>query len=252
MIEKKVGFRSGGLMLSGILHLPSKPAKSAIIFANGNPDNYLEHHAPIVAARTFCQNGFAALRFNPRGRWPSKGSFVAYNGVCDQALDIENAIRFIRSKGFKNIGVVGHSMGASAAILARKDNLKALVLWEPASIKVWKKFFLTKKIQEEVKETGYAVDRKYGLVTTKNFVGDIVKLKGGIAHRLSEPDLCPVLFISGSGTLLAPDTKAYFKAAGAPKSLKIIPGATHTFDAYDHEKLLLKYTVDWLKKYLDN
>ena len=60
----------------------------------------------------------------------------------------------------------------------------------------------------------------------------------------------PTLFISGSDTLLAPGTKAYFEAAKGPKSLKTIKGATHTFDAYDHERLLLKYTVGWLKEYL--
>jgi pimeloyl-ACP methyl ester carboxylesterase len=250
MIEKKVSFTSSGLKLSGVLHLPSKHSKSAVIFANGNPDSFLEHHAPIVAARTFCQNGFAALRFNPRGRPPSKGSYVTHDGVLNQASDTENAIKFMRKMGFKNIGLVGHSMGGAAVILADKKGVKAIVLWEPASIKTWKKHFLTKKILGEIRKKGYYLEKKYGMAFGKNFTGDIIKLKGGIGYRLSEFDACPVLFISGSDTLLAPEAKAYFQAAREPKSLKIIKGATHTFDAYDHEKLLLKYTVDWLKKYI--
>ena len=71
-----------------------------------------------AAARYFCAAGYAFLRFNPRGRWPSGGKYVNH-GVLDQAHDTSMAIRYLKSRGYKKVGLIGHSMGGLAGIILR-------------------------------------------------------------------------------------------------------------------------------------
>ena len=229
--------------------MPEKATKNAVIYANGFPDNYSDAHLPIAAARSFYANGFAALRFNPRGRYPSKGSFIKYSGIISQARDIESAVRFLKKRGFRNIGLVGHSMGGAASIVADKRDINAIVLWEPSSVTLFKKYFMKKSILEAIKKQDYYADTKNGYLIGSTFTNDISKFEPIWKSRLSDKKMPPVLFIAGGKSTLLKYVKEYHSIVKGTKSIRIIKGATHTFDDHEHEKILLKQTADWLKKY---
>lgn len=240
---------SGGFKLKGILHIPKKPTKSAVIYANGYPDNYLDFHLPIAAARSLCDNGFAALRFNPRGRYPSKGSLLKHGGIISQAKDTENAIKFMKKMGFKKIGLVGHSLGGAASITADKSQVNAIVLWDPSHASLLKKYFATKPILRAIKKQGYYIDYRDDSLLGSTFVNETLKYELIWKKRLLDKSLPPVLFITGGKSVLLKYVKTYYSTTKGTKSLKVIKGAGHTFDDSEHEKLLLKHTVGWLKKY---
>ncbi|MET0800030.1 MAG: alpha/beta fold hydrolase [Actinomycetota bacterium] len=71
-------------------------------------------------AETLADEGYRALTFNFRGYCPG-GEAGCSGGETDQAQlwqDVEAAAGFLRSKGVPRIGVIGASMGGTAALVA--------------------------------------------------------------------------------------------------------------------------------------
>ncbi len=246
--EVPVRFRSKGKTVFGVLHLPPKKTESVLIFANGFPDNMLEIHIIIASARYFSERGFAFLRFNPRGRWPSKGTFTKMD-VSDTVEDLRNAILFARRKGFEKIGLIGHSLGGVASILVPKNYVRAVALWEASSPKYVHKRWTTRKMKKQMEELGYAVHADYGIVVGSRMYGEFGRL-GDISESVRKIGV-PVLIVAGTRAKFMTNlSKTYFKVAPEPKELRIILGASHTFDNLKHEQKLFGYTFDWFNKWL--
>jgi esterase/lipase len=243
MREIQVKFRNGKNKLIGVLHLPDKKTKSAIVYSNGYYDNIVEHHIVINTGRELSKRGFAVFTFNVRGRWPSYGLFTN-TGLLDEISDLEVAINLMKKKGYSKIGAIGHSLGGLDLILADKKNLKAIALWEPSVNKV----FGNKKTLKEIVKKQVYVNKKYGYIVSKKMASDILKVYDLPNKKLRESN-CPTLFVAGSKSYLTPHVKKYYKIAKEPKSLKIIENASHTFYLQEHEKKLLAYTAAWFKKY---
>jgi pimeloyl-ACP methyl ester carboxylesterase len=218
-----------------------------LIFANGFPDNILESHIIIASARYFSEKGYAFLRFNPRGRWPSKGTFTKMD-VSDTVEDLRNAIMFARRKGFEKIGLIGHSLGGVASILVPKKYVRAVALWEASSPKYLQKIWTTVKMKSQMKMRGFAVHEDFGIVVGSRMYNEFGKL-GDISESVHKIGV-PVLIITGTTSKFMTNlSKRYFKAAPEPKELRIIPKANHTFDNLVHEQKLFGYTLDWFNKW---
>jgi uncharacterized protein len=208
----------------------------------------LEIQIIISSARYFSENGYSFLRFNPRGRWPSKGKFANMD-VSDTGGDLENAILFARRRGFKRIGIIGHSLGGIAAILAKKKFVTAIALWEPSPLNALMKM-ASRKMKEEMKSRGFGFNEKYGYVMGKRMYSEFEKLNSNILETIHKIDV-PV-FIA-AGTQSKPMTKAvrdYYGALTVPKELRIIKGANHTFDNWTHENELFESSLRWFKRWL--
>ncbi|MDE1866036.1 MAG: hypothetical protein KGH94_05375 [Candidatus Micrarchaeota archaeon] len=249
MKETKVSFKSGKVLLYGILHTPDRSTGKIIVFANGWPDNYVDIHIMTAAARYFCSKGYAFLRFNPKGRWPSNGIFIN-QGVLDQAEDTSSAVRFARRKGYGRIALIGHSMGGLAILAAKGAGADVLALWEPGSARMLKSHFGKKKYRQQFRKQGYAVEEQYGQVISKKYIVDLTKIPGD-AKLISSISL-PILLAAGTppNSILRDVVKYYYKFAKGPKELVIIKGASHTFDNYNHEKELFRRTLAWFRKTL--
>jgi uncharacterized protein len=93
-------------------------------------DETIFGHKPFwVIADYFTKNGIGVLRLDDRGvGGSSKGKEGAT--TADFATDINAAVKFIVSKGYKNIGLVGHSEGGMIAPMVGTMNkdVKFLVL----------------------------------------------------------------------------------------------------------------------------
>ena len=68
-MEQRVTFPAGGVILEGMLSLPSKPARTGVVVCHPHPLRGGDMHNTIVAALVdgFQQAGIATLRFNFRG-----------------------------------------------------------------------------------------------------------------------------------------------------------------------------------------
>lgn len=102
--------------------------ETAIVLASGSGpqdrNSTIMHHKPFwVIADHLAQNGISTLRFDDRGVAESGGNFSEAS-IPDFANDISACVNFLHRKGFKKIGVIGHSEGGMTAPLAATKNKK--------------------------------------------------------------------------------------------------------------------------------
>jgi alpha/beta superfamily hydrolase len=135
-VERRVSFKSNGLVLEGILHVP--------VGTNVVPGVVVCHPHPLYGGSMYnaiveglCKglerSGLVALRFNFRGVGASEG---AYDQGIGEVRDAKAALSFLRSLGSPRItkmGVAGYSFGAHVAARATIEdrNVEALALISP-------------------------------------------------------------------------------------------------------------------------
>lgn len=125
---------SEGNLLSGTLTLPKDRKDFPIlVFITGsgpqNRDEELFGHKPfLVIADYFAKNRIGSLRMDDRGVGGS-GDGKPHPTSLDFAGDINSAVEYLVSKGYKNIGLLGHSEGGmTAPIVASKNkNVKFII-----------------------------------------------------------------------------------------------------------------------------
>ena len=119
---EEVSFPSGDHTLAGTLSLSDATAETpAVLLVSGsgpqNRDEELMGHKPFaVIADAFARAGIATLRYDDRGTAESTGDFAAAT-TADFAADAAEGVRFLRSRGFRKVGVLGHSEGGTIAFL---------------------------------------------------------------------------------------------------------------------------------------
>lgn len=125
-----------GNLLSGTLSAPKNfdQSKPIIVMITGsgaqNRDEELFGHKPfLVIADYLAQKGIASLRLDDRG---IGGSEPGKEGAtsADFATDITTAVDYLKQKGYKDIGLLGHSEGGMIAPMVADINkaVKFLVL----------------------------------------------------------------------------------------------------------------------------
>lgn len=123
-----------------------------------NRDEELFEHKPFaVIADYLARNGIGSLRYDDRGFDTSTG--LSPNPTSyENALDAGGAIKFLKEKGFRKIGIIGHSEGGLIAdmLAANEENINFVIeIGGPAvsgdSILVFQNEFLLRdgKLPEE-------------------------------------------------------------------------------------------------------
>ncbi|MEO6760929.1 MAG: alpha/beta hydrolase [Candidatus Saccharimonadales bacterium] len=82
------------------------------------------------AARYFEKEGFATLRLSMYGggEWSRD---ISRSDVLTHASDIDSVASYVKEKGVKWIGVVGHSYSGMAIVYSRQQTFDSAVLWDP-------------------------------------------------------------------------------------------------------------------------
>lgn len=260
MKEEKVYFENEGQRITGILHRPDSTNPPAVIMCHGFTGNKGEEHDIFVhAAKKFCENGFAVLRFDFRGSGESEGEFVNMT-IAGEVNDLRKAIDFILEQDIdkSKIGVLGLSLGASVSILGWNKMIKTLILWSP--VNVTEELFiksLGEKTCREIEEKGF-FDLRFnenGWKTEtsfkigKEFLKDVRKTN--IINGVKSVK-CPILLIQGTEdeVIGTEGSKQIYSGANQPKEIKMIEGANHTFDNLEHEKEVIQLSLDWFNKWL--
>jgi len=109
-----------GLKLSGWF-IPNKNSRKAIIVCHGYPMD----KGDIFGVTEFLAKGYNLLYFDFRAMGKSEG-YVSTSGWRERE-DFRAAIRFLKNKGFSDIGAFGFSMGAAVIFLADSPDIKCIV-----------------------------------------------------------------------------------------------------------------------------
>tara|TARA_R110000744_G_scaffold380561_1_gene502580 strand:+ start:13175 stop:14335 length:1161 start_codon:yes stop_codon:yes gene_type:complete len=131
-IEEDARFenKESEIMLSGTLTIPKGIGKfPCVVFISGSGPHsrdsiFAGHPLFKVLAEHLSNNGIAVLRYDDRGVGESEGDFASASPV-DFSSDALSAIEFLNSHDSirKNqIGILGHSEGSIAALIAVQDS----------------------------------------------------------------------------------------------------------------------------------
>jgi pimeloyl-ACP methyl ester carboxylesterase len=132
-LESAYTFRSGGLELGGTLTTPRGVTKSVpvvVIIAgsgptdrNGNSLMGIRPNSYAQLAWRLAERGIASLRYDKRGLPGTKGTFdITTMTMADFAADARVAAESLsRDRRFSRVVFVGHSEGASLALMAARD-----------------------------------------------------------------------------------------------------------------------------------
>ena len=116
-------------MLAGTICLPKDKKEFPILVmitgsGSQNRNEELFGHQPFaVIADDFAKKGIATLRMDDRGVGGSNKT-TENPTTANFATDIDAAVEFLSQKGYKNIGLIGHSEGGMIAPMVAASNKK--------------------------------------------------------------------------------------------------------------------------------
>lgn len=147
---------SDNLRLDGLLYEPDTETKKVIIHIHGTASDFYRTRYIETFSKVFTDNGYAFLTFNNRGSGLGYNFYKEKDGKKigsvqigsereifeDCSLDIKGAIDFIKSKGYDEIVLQGHSYGCNKVVwYAQNDKFDGkLILLAPCDICDPKKF----------------------------------------------------------------------------------------------------------------
>ncbi|MFC2166552.1 alpha/beta hydrolase family protein [Acidobacteriota bacterium] len=135
LVHSKILFEnSAGIKLCGILSTPSfeKP-ESVIILCHGFSTSK-DGRTNTLLEKILNDNGLATFRFDFFGHGESGGAFEEIT-ISEAVDNVLQAVKFVKTSGFKRIGLIGSSFGGMASILAASQigDLSVLALKSPVS-----------------------------------------------------------------------------------------------------------------------
>ena len=211
-----------GLTLRGWFIPAERPDAPAIVYA---PATSHDQRSGLSLLPSFHGAGYHVLLFSYRGHGQSDGPTGYFTYGEAESRDVDAAVEFLyRRKGIDRIALVGHSAGAVSAILsaARNPLVSAVVavapyacvseIWYSNRPKLVPRFVLDWTLWLAEKSRGFDRDRVCP-----------VEVVQAIAPR-------PLLVIHGTEDrrITEEQVRRLFGAAGEPKSLWMVEGASHS------------------------
>jgi putative redox protein len=232
--------------LCGILHRPDAKPKAGAVLCHGMGSSK-ESEKLIMLGGILSQRGVLALRFDFTCSGESEGRFeeLTYSG---EAEDIAAAYEIVAKNGIEKIGVVGSSMGGSAALLfAASHPVAALAtIAAPVHPEKFAERFLTEEERREWRDKGFIIYN--GLRLNSTLLEDVEQIDvAAAARKIAAPAL--VLHGDRDPTVPVEEGRELYAALAGPKRLVIIEGAEHRLTGA-HLQKAVDETSEWLTEYL--
>ncbi|NLE75616.1 MAG: alpha/beta hydrolase [Chloroflexi bacterium] len=222
--HQEVRFRTAdGLTLGGWwIPAPVEAGNApALIFCHGHAGSM---EGDLDLAPAFHQAGFHVLMFDFRAHGRSEGQQVSMGPL--ERLDVQAAARFVQSRGVRRMGVLGFSMGGTAALLAAAECplVQAVAVdgaflhLEPALAASAQEQGLPGPLARALARITVAVALRLLRLPTPRPAAQV----GRIAPR-------PLLLIHGGQDRYVPlrDALTLYARAGSPKQLWLVGEAEH-------------------------
>src|SRR4030042_7166063 len=242
-MEEKIYFiNTDGLKLCGILTKPQKETQKCIILCHGITFTKDEDGIFTELAKRLADNGFTVFRFDFRGHGESEGNSIDLT-ITGEKKDLEAAVKFLQSLGYKDFGITVASFGGGAVSLfvAENENLiKALVLWNAIidyhsilrSELPWPKENFGQEAMKKLVSQGYVEIGSRKFKVGKALFAELRQLEPWKGIQNLE---IPMLFIHGDKDFYVPhEDSVKFSKLFKNAKLKIIKGGEHGF--HDNKK----------------
>lgn len=240
-----------GHSLAGSLYLADSGA--IVVFAHGFGSEKTSNGRFERMARALGNVGLSCLAFDFAGCGESDDDSLS---VAKHVHDLQAALAFVKSKGFKQIALYGHSLGSLICLRAYCAEVITMVLSGALTGPVkyeWDQYYTAEQLRE-LAETGRLTMRpRNGL--RRQVVVEAQMLED--FEQIDQPKLlrsvkCPVLIIHGDGDdeerMLLQRSRAGMEHLPAESRLEVIAGAGHGF--YDHLDGLIERMQSWLSRYM--
>ncbi len=240
---------SQGTTLSGRLHRPgtetANAVKGSILLAHCFTCSK-DLHTMSRLAGGLADAGYVALRFDFTGLGQSDGNF-AETSVSANVSDLTRAAASLIEAGFGPCGLIGHSLGGAAAVLAaaRLKTVRSLVTIGAPADTAHVRHLLSDSLSDLDAGRPATVDiagRRFDL--EPGFVSDLGS--HNVLTSASELDrpYC-VVHAKDDAVVGFENAVALHDAAMAPKRLAALDTGGHLFGGREHAEELLDTIVDW-------
>ncbi|MEQ8718339.1 MAG: alpha/beta hydrolase [Acidimicrobiales bacterium] len=234
-----------GAHLSGVLHLPEDPTGSVLLAHCFTCSKDL--HTMTRLADSLADRGYAVLRFDFTGLGDSGGEFTA-STVSANIGDLTRATVALLERGYGPCGLVGHSLGGAAVLLAahRLKTVRSIVtIGAPASPGHVRGLFADST--DEIRASGEAVITVAGrdFPISADFLEDLDRHdQADATAELGRPLL--VVHATDDEVVPISEGEKIFAAADQPKAFWAMPGADHLLTRREDADRAAQVVGSWL------
>lgn len=200
-------------------------------------------------ADELCDEGYSVLALDFAGSGESDDEPLL---IANQVEDLKQVIRYAREKGYRQIALWGHSLGARVAFEAADSEIKTILtvggVTAPIPFDPANRFNADQL--DELARTGFISEPRTGARDTVVVDGDLFR---EFDTKFSIKGVqCPVLCLHGDADEtergLSEVTRKRISALPEGSRLEVIEGADHTF--MDRLPQLVDRGLDWLKTHM--
>lgn len=226
--------------------------KGLIILCHGFPGDKCEGNRFPRAAFRFINKGFDALTFDFSGSGENPREPLSFKKRME---DLEIVYNWAIDQGYKNISVMGLSLGALIALYADLPNIKSYVFWAPAldikNIIGHFRLILLKILQrlgiKQIKLRSSPGRKR--IIVGFSFVKELLILN---PYEKIKRIKKPILLIQGTEDKIVKPlyTRKAYNSLSKHIDHKLIEieGTNHEFSGIYLERFI-KFSINWIKKY---
>lgn len=248
-MEKCLFKNNKELVLCGILSNPTGDiTKPIVILCHGHSTN--KASSTVAGLEEILnKNGISTFKIDFSGHGESEGKFEDTT-VSSAMADILTAIKYLKARGYKKIGLFGGSFGGAASILAAAKSTDLFVLALKSPVSDYKNLEIERKDANTIrdwKEKGW-VEYKIGdprnLKLNYSFFEDFANFN---EYKSARKIVAPTIIIHGDSDVDVPVEQSTKLAKIIPNcKLKIISGADHTYTGSEHFSKMLKLISEFI------
>lgn len=241
---------SQGVPLVGRLHRPAETARGSILLAHCFTCSK-DIHTMTRLAKGLADAGYAAMRFDFTGIGDSGGDF-AEKTVSANVSDLSRAAASLITEGFGPCGMIGHSLGGAAAILAaeRLKTVRSLVTIGAPSDPTHVRHLFEDDLEKMATEGQACVTiagRSFDL--QQGFVDDLINHDVlAAAAGLERPYL--IVHADDDEVVGVEHGAALFAAAGEPKRFERLDRGGHMLGPKSAAETALSAILAWFEETL--
>jgi pimeloyl-ACP methyl ester carboxylesterase len=239
MEEKFSLAASDAKQIYGVLHHPNRTSSTLVLLVHGLT-GHMNEFLHIHYARYQAALGVAVIRFNQYDDQAGARRFHE-STISLHVTDTRTVMAFARERGYKNVVLVGHSLGAPVAITACDPQTAGLLLWDPTTapalrVREW-------ETRDRERNIAY-LDWEKRIILGEAWLADARSFPDPFA-RIAECEI-PVKIIAAEQGGHLEHCRLYREALGRAHQYVVVPGAGHVFaDEGAAERLALE-TASWV------